>query len=260
MYCPNCGNQLPEEARYCDKCGAQVAVDEVQSNEAAPCPAEAQEPAEAPAPKASNPSPNITLGTDGKYHWYYEYKLMKNPTVLKVLMKIFFWIGFGLWLFIIAIGFVEGGFNMKDFKDVSKVALLIVVLLEALTLISYLIYAALHGFRYCVLFEMDDKGVTHTQMPRQFRKAQAVSAIAVLAGMAANDPGAVGRGILSGSKSAMASNWSAVRSIEVKRRHEVIKVNERLNKNQVYALKEDFPFVEEYIKSHVTKKCKVYER
>ena len=249
MYCTNCGNLLPDEANFCDKCGAKV--------EATPA---VEKQTFQPEPQATKPSPNITLGTDGKYRWYYEFKLMKNPTILKVLWKIFFWICIGLWLFVVIIGKVDGTMNAKDFWEITKVMFLIMIGLEALETLAYFIYAAIQGFKYCVMFEMDDQGVTHTQMPKQFKKAQAMAAIEVLAGIASGDVGATGRGILAGSKSSMKSSWSSVKSIEIQRRHEVITVNERLNKNQVYALPDDFPFVESFIREHVDKKCKIYEK
>ena len=126
--------------------------------------------------------------------------------------------------------------------------------------VSYLIYAVMQGFKYCVLFEMNEDGVKHTQMPKQFKKAQAMSLVLILSGMATKNPGAIGQGMLAGAKNSMVSSFSHVRSIEIFRKRNVIKVNERLNKNQVYAYDEDFDFVVNYIKSHVTKKCRVYEK
>ena len=203
---------------------------------------------------------NICLGTDGKYHWYYEFKLMKNPTILFVLWKIFFWIFVAMWAFLSIINSIEGHFNMKDFLGFSKIFLFILVGAEALVAVSYLIYAVMQGFKYCVLFEMNEDGVKHTQMPKQFKKAQAMSLVLILSGMATKNPGAIGQGMLAGAKNSMVSSFSQVRSIEIFRKRNVIKVNERLNKNQVYAYDEDFDFVVNYIKSHVTKKCRVYEK
>ena len=37
----------------------------------------------------------ISLGQDGKYRWVYEMNLYTNPTILILLVKIFFWIFFG---------------------------------------------------------------------------------------------------------------------------------------------------------------------
>ena len=255
MFCANCGNQLPDDAKFCDACGAPVVTDEPVQE-----PSPVVEPVKEEGSKGSKVTENICLGTDGKYHWYYEFKLMKNPTILFVLWKIFFWIFVGMWAFLSIINSIQGNFNMKDFLDFSKIFLLILIGVEALVAISYFLYAAMQGFKYCVMFEMDEDGVRHTQMPRQFKKAQAMSLVLILAGMATKNPGAVGQGMLAGAKSSMVSSFSHVRSVEIFRKRNVIKVNEKLGKNQVYACNQDFDFVVNYIKSHVTKKCKVYEK
>lgn len=255
MFCANCGNQLPDDARFCDACGAPVVTDEPVQE-----PSQVEDPVTVEEPKGNKVTENICLGSDGKYHWYYEFKLMKNPTILFVIWKIFFWIFVVMWAFLSIVNSLEGHFNTKDFLDFSKIFLLLLVGVEALVAISYFLYAAMQGFKYCVMFEMDEDGVKHTQMPRQFKKAQAMSLVLILAGMATKNPGAVGQGMLAGAKNSMVSSFSHVKSIEIFRKRNVIKVNEKLGKNQVYASNPDFDFVVDYIKSHVTKKCKVYEK
>ena len=198
MFCANCGNQLPDEAKFCDACGAAVVAAEEAAVETQPVAEAAQEDS-----KGRKVTENIVFGTDGKYHWYYEFKLMKNPTILKLLWKIFFWIFVVMWAFLSIINAFQGHFNFKDFLDFSKIFLLILVGVEALVAISYFIYAAMQGFKYCVMFEMDGEGVTHTQMPSQFKKSQAAAALLVFMGAAAGKPGAMGTGILAGTKSSM---------------------------------------------------------
>ncbi|MDO5321059.1 MAG: zinc ribbon domain-containing protein [Bacteroidia bacterium] len=266
MFCPKCGTPLPDAAKFCGSCGTKLEIPEVAepvasefvaSEPVTPEPAKEQQAAQ---PQGRKVTENIVFGTDGKYHWYYEFKLMKNPTILKLIWKIFFWIFVVMWIFLSIINACGGHFNFKDFLDFSKIFLLILAGFEALVAISYFIYAAMQGFKYCVMFEMDGEGVTHTQMPSQFKKSQAAAAVLVFMGAVAGKPGAMGTGILSGTKSSMKSSWSSVKSIEIFRKHDVIKVNEKLNKNQVYALPEDFEFVENFIKSHVTKKCDIREK
>jgi len=253
MYCSNCGNQLPDCAKFCDACGAAVeaVVDEAPATQSA----ETEKLPEQPV--VNKVTENIVFGSDGKYHWYYEFKLMKNSTILKLLWKIFFWIFVVMWAFLSIVNACDGHFNFNDFIEFSKYFLIIFVGVEVIVAIGYFIYAASQGFRYCVMFEMDEEGVTHTQMPKQFKKAQAISAITMLMGATSGKPGMVGTGLLAASKPSMVSHWSSVKSVEVDCKHNVIKVNERMNKNQVYAENEDFQFVEEYIISHVSKKCKV---
>lgn len=244
MYCSKCGKQLPDNAKFCDECGTKVELVESKISDAL---------------KGQKVTENIVLGTDGKYHWYYEFKLMKNPTILFLLWKIFFWIFIGIWAMLVIFDLFGGRLDMDDFLNISKTFLLVLVGFEAFVAFGYFIYALLQGFKYCVLFEMDDHGVTHTQMQKQFKKAQAISFVTMFLGVYAGKPGVVGTGILAATKQSMSSSWSSVKSVEIIRKHDVIKVNERLNKNQVYALPEDFPFVEEFIKNHVGKKCSINE-
>ncbi|MDO5442552.1 MAG: zinc ribbon domain-containing protein [Bacteroidia bacterium] len=253
MFCSNCGNKLPDGAKFCDACGAAV---EASAESCQTAPVVENEPT-VQEPKGGHVTENIVFGTDGKLHWYYEFKLMKNPTVLKLLWKIFFWIFIVMWVFLSIVNLSEGHFNMKDFLDFSKIFLLLLVGVEVLVALGYFIYAAIQGFKYCVMFEMDEEGVKHTQMPKQFKKAQAMSVLTMLMGAVSGKPGAVGTGMLAASKQSMVSNWKSVKSVEIDAKHNVIKVNERMNKNQVYAEDADFEYVVDYIKSHVSKKCKV---
>jgi len=258
MFCSNCGNQLPEDARFCDVCG--TAVEAVQDNVETSS-AEKQEKTSQPeVSDGMRVMENIVMGTDGKYHWYYEFKLMKNPTILKLLWKIFFWIFIVMWAFLSIVNACDGHFNFKDFVEFSMYFLIILIGMEVLVALGYFIYAVIQGFKYCVMFEMDEEGITHIQMQKQFKKAQAVSVIAILMGASAGKPGAMGTGLLAASKSVMSSSWNAVKSIEIIRKHDVIKVNEKFNKNQVYALPEDFPFVEDFIRAHVSKRCSIKEK
>lgn len=48
----------------------------------------------------------------------------------------------------------------------------------------------------------------------------------------------------------MSSEWGKVKSIAVYPNRNTIKVNETLNKNQVYALDRDFEFVKQYVLDH----------
>ena len=73
---------------------------------------------------------------------------------------------------------------------------------------------------------------------------------ALIAGLTSSNLSTLGNALIVGSRSSMSSDWSKVRSVQCFPRRGVIKVNELLNKNQVYASKEDFEFVRDYIISH----------
>ena len=192
----------------------------------------------------------ITLCPDGKYCWVYEMRLLKNPAILCVIWKIIVGAFLGVWLFVMLLSLGDTHFWWDGFWSEAKMFALLTALMLALSLLAYLFYAAVMGGKYCVLFEMDENGIRHTQAPRQFKKAQLLAAITALSGMKSGHIGTVGTGLLAGSKVSSYSEWHLVKSIAVHPRLNLIKVNAPLNKNQVYAEDTDFAFVRQYILTH----------
>lgn len=192
----------------------------------------------------------ITLCPDGKYCWVYELKLLKTPAILCVIWKIIVGAFLGVWLFVMLLSLGDTHFWWDGFWSEAKMFALLTALMLALSLLAYLFYAAVMGGKYCVLFEMDENGIRHTQAPRQFKKAQLLAAITALSGMKSGHIGTVGTGLLAGSKVSSYSEWHLVKSIAVHPRLNLIKVNAPLNKNQVYAEDTDFAFVRQYILTH----------
>ena len=195
-----------------------------------------------------SPSGEIIQGPDGVYRWAYDFHMFTNPTILFTIFKML-GIGFGfMCLFEICVDVFGGGFDLSAFLETAKVFLILFAGILILSAISYFLYALIAlGGKYCVLFEMDEKGITHTQAPKQFQKAQVM---ALIAGPTANNLSTLGNAMIVGSRSSMSSDWSKVRSVQCLPRRGVIKVNELLNKNQVYVSEEDFEFVRDYIVSH----------
>ncbi len=195
---------------------------------------------------------NIYLCPDGKYRWTYELNMIKNPIILLTIWKIFGIIILIMLLFsfLLAVfdGDVKGWFT--DFLFTPGI-LIIPGIFLVLSIVGYIIVAAMYGWKYMVLFEMDEEGVTHHQMPKQFEKAQAVSWLAAMAGAATGNYAAMGSGLLASSKSSSSSTFTSVKKVIRKRGLHTIKVNEVMEKNQVYADDADFDFVWDYI----TRRC-----
>lgn len=206
----------------------------------------------------ANTAQKIVKSSDGKYCWFYEFKLLKNPTILMLIMKVIFWSIVGIWLFINILNLCNGHFT-RDFLKVGKVMLILLAGMEVLTLIGYFVYAAILGFKYCVVFEMDEAGVKHTQMPSQFKRSQAVSLMETVVGLTLGKPGLAGAGLLSATKQSMYSAWTDVNRVKVIPERNVIKVDGKLNHNQVYVEDADFQFVADFVRHNVGPKCKISE-
>ena len=194
----------------------------------------------------------IRLCDDGKYRWVYELNLIKNPVIAFTVFKIFAgiilagWIIFGFFIYVIH-GDWEGLWGM------TKAMLIALAIFAVLTILGVLVVAWIYGGKYVVLFEMDEKQIKHIQLPRQFKKAQALGILAALAGAASGKPSVAGAGLLAASKQSSTSIFENVSRVKARRCLNLIKVNQLLNHNQIYVPKKDFDFVFNYIKSRCPK-------
>lgn len=191
---------------------------------------------------------DVLLCNDGKYRWVYEMNMLTNPTIFLTVFKIFFWIILAGWLvFGLFLYLIHG--DVAGFLAMGKAMLVALGVMAVLTALGVLGVAALYGGKYVVLFEMDETEVKHIQMPRQVRKAEVVGLITALVGLAAKRPTTAGAGLLSAGKSSTTSVFEQVHRVVPRRAFHLIKVNQLLNKNQIYVPDEDFDFVYEFIKS-----------
>ena len=225
-FCANCGAQLPDDARFCAACGTPV-------SDAPAAPFQPDPPVyaapESPAPDyAAEADGTVRLCPDGMYRWVYELNLFKNFTVLGTIIKIFGFILLGLWLLTtIADGFDGIGQNALVFLGIFAGVVVV-------SLLGYLLYAAVAGGKYCVLFEMNETGLRHIQLPRQYKKAQVMGALTVLLGSVSGRPGMSGTGLLASERTSSTSTLVKVKRLVPKRRYNLIKVNQLLNKNRIF--------------------------
>lgn len=249
-FCTNCGAQLQDNAKFCGNCGTPV-----QQSAEQPTTIRQQQPVgpppvqQAPQPQPQQASPqqpgkSVTLCPDGKYRWTYEVNMFRNTAILETVLKIFGGIILGMWL----LDLIFSGF--EDVWAVTKVMFFIFLGLIVLSLLGYLVVAAMYGGKYCVLFEMDNEGVSHAQLPKQFKKAQVMGFIAALA---SGNPTTAGAGILAASRNSLYTAFGKVRTIKPLPGQHLIKVNAPLSKNQVYVEDQDFQFVLDFIRSHCPK-------
>ena len=119
---------------------------------------------------------NIYLCPDGKYRWYYEFPMMKNPTLLYTVWKVLALAFFIVWLLIFLISLGDAvSYGFGSVLKFTGAFLLLFLFFMGLGLIAYIFLAAVYGWKYIVLFEMDEKEIAHIQMPKQFDKAQAMA-------------------------------------------------------------------------------------
>lgn len=194
----------------------------------------------------SNLTERVQLCPDGKYRWNYELNLRKNPSIFIDLIKAFF---IPL-LFIVVIGIFAGihnyGFEWAALVKEAKGFFWISVFVFFLCLISYLIVIRINKGYYHLMFIMDEEGIVHCQRAETAKRGREVGLVAVMTDTD-NIPAAI-----AASQTMWKSSFQKVRKVKVKRRRNLIKVNEILTKNRIYVENsEDYEFVLRYI----TERC-----
>lgn len=225
----SCGSEADINHRFCEYCGKEITGTESSS---------------------SDGNDNFGIGADGKYHWYYELSLFKNPTVFITVCKVFGGV-------IIGCGLMIGLLIQEDFVHTVKFVLSLWAWgfggFLVLGGFSYCVYAAIQGGKYCVLFDMDRKSITHTQVAKQFKKAQVIGLLAVLMGAAKGSLTLTGSGILTASHNSVKTKFKLVSLVRANRRRNVIHLKAGFFWNQIYVKSEHFDEVLDFILSCIPK-------
>jgi len=183
----------------------------------------------------------VTLYPDGTYRWVYEVPMLKNPSILFDVYKVL-GIGFGVvWLLVLLLICVEDGFTFKNIWNITSGFLILYLVFLIKGYIAHVIVAWSYGWKYVVLFTLDEKLVVHQQMPRQIKKARVLGALIALVGAATGKPGVAGSGVLAASRSTLTSELANVERLIPCRRLHLIKVNQLLSKNRVFVPDSEFP-------------------
>jgi len=198
---------------------------------------------------------NIVKDQNGTLTWVYELSFWKNPVILITVAKVLM-----LSLAVpVVLAFVLGLEN--GIAEAGTLALTVLAIcgaiLGVLLVVAYLMIGIIYGGKYQVLFRMDDKGVHHIQLKRQYDRAKAMGLLTALAGLAGGNLTAAGAGLLAASRQSMYTRFSEVRSIRFSPKRDTIYLNGSLSRNQVYAPIEDLPLVRDHILSRCRKDVKV---
>ena len=248
MFCPKCGNEIADRSTFCASCGVKLLQPEIT---------EADDLLEG----VQRPSPGIWLCNDGKYRWFYELNMWKNPTIFISVLRVFGMTAVILLLIFCVISIftdgIDGLVNMlKLFTDNPIPILLFLIFFIVLIIMSYGILAIMYGGKYIVLFEMDDKGIRHSQQSGQFKKAQAIAWVSTFASVARGDViGGIGRGLYLGTNNSTYTTFADTTKCRARRKLRDIQLSEGLMQNHIYASDEDFEFVLNYITERIPERA-----
>lgn len=257
MFCENCGKKRIANEAFCEGCGHPLS--KIESNEEAAISEEIKvDSAEVKTNEAPQESHgNITIkGTD--MQWMYEFSFWKNPAILITSAKVMLLALFVPAIFMFFISLSDG------FIDAIRLSTTIfaygAIGMAILLIIAYVFVGFLYGGKYYVLFKMDDKGVNHIQLDKQYKKAQALGYLTALIGLSSGNLTTAGSGLMAATKQSLYTSFKKVKSIKVAKSRNTIYLNETLSHNQVYVANEDFDFVLEHILNNCPKNVKVMNK
>ena len=193
-------------------------------------------------------SKNITMCSDGKYRWVYELDMYKSLAIIKELWRTILIAMVIVLAVMFVINIMDSGL-METLIFLAQAAAIMAGIFLVLSIIGYLVFAYIVGGKYCVVFEMDEAGVNHKQHEKHVKKVQLTGAITTLAGAAGGSLNTAGTGVLAASRTSMLTYFDEVKELEILPKEHLIRLNETLSRNQVYAEDEDFAFVASYIKA-----------
>ncbi len=182
-----------------------------------------------------------------KYCWIYELPMTKSFFLLFEVWKVLLLSVLLINLFLNApMALIEHSWDA--FTGMLQMSLLVLAILLVLSIPAYWIVIKANNGKYTVMFEMDEEGIDHQQIKTD--KAKALDKLTMMAGTMTGNASVVGAGLLSSSGGSLYSRFSQVRKLIAYPGRNLIRVNGRLLRNQVYVDSEDFDFVWSFILAH----------
>lgn len=246
MFCENCGYETLGDSVFCEGCGKPLgSLKNAQVNEGLSDVSEVE---------LTEKKSNITVqGAD--LQWMYEFSFWRNPAILITLIKVLL---ISVLILVFFMFIITLGDGLVEALSVAGTILgygvpVMVVLLG----VSYVLVGLLYGGKYCVLFKMDDKGVYHIQLEKQFKKAQALGLLTALVGLSGGNITAGGAGLMAATKQSLYTSFKKVKSVKAVRSRNTIYINESMTRNQLYVENEDFDFILHHIVKHCPKNIRI---
>ena len=212
----------------------------------------------------------VALCLDGMYRWVYEVDMSQNRDLM-----------FSFWKVLAKVGCLPAAWvALREWPNSCFTALwtgamtlgLAWSIAWILARLAYGIMTALYKGKYVILFEMNEKGLTHTRLPRNVTKAQAMSWVAAAAtgtdvatagidvaaagidaaaGATAAGATATGTNPLAALRRGLRSDFAKVRFMTANRRRQTIWLREPGRRNRVYVGdSDDSEFVWFYVELH----------
>ena len=192
----------------------------------------------------------------GVRRWLYSLNLLKNPTVMLMIWKVFGILFAVIWVIVVLLRLKQPEFLWSGFLTMTRDFVLVLAIVFFFAALAYYIYALLLGGKLYVLMEMDEEGVRHTQVPKHYKKEQILGSIAHI-DADAEQPVPAAVGIMATAKTSMYCEFAKIKMVEIEPKRDRIKITQALGKNQLFAAPQDFEYVTQYVLARIPETAKI---
>ncbi|WP_156000753.1 hypothetical protein [Thioalkalivibrio sp. ALJT] len=196
-----------------------------------------------------------------EYRWLHDVSLWRDTVIPLMLFRLILLAALIPALLLLVIETLEGSF-LRGLQAFGQVYLIVASIMLGLFIIAYPLYVLVSGGRYSILFEMDDKGIDHIEMPsRGVKRTDLLARVGFLAGLASGNPSASGASLLALSRKRMHTPFNRVRKVVVYERKGVVKLIARnMTRNLIYAQPADFKLIKDLLLERCPRKATVIYR
>lgn len=169
--------------------------------------------------------------------WEYSLSLYRDLSVLRLILKIFFFICLGMGVFLALLQAFDGPGGWRGVPDAVLPMGLVFGILAGISVLGYFLYALIMGGSYDMLFTMDGEKVVHSQHPRQFERYRRLAFLMIFLSLFQKGGSRyrmAGTGLATASRQSMTSDFARVKSIEADPAHEVIHLLCGPSRNRIY--------------------------
>lgn len=139
--------------------------------------------------------------------WEIEVSILGSRTMLSGLVKIFGIAGLVMWALMAFLFAVQG-----EWKQIWPITQLVVMVMGGITVLTLIASVLVLGNRMRMRYRLDDEGITADMLDRRVKAAQTM---AIVGGLLAGKPGAIGSGLISRSRNTEHTVWSAVARVDL---------------------------------------------
>ncbi len=216
MYCPDCGRETTNDARFCPKCGKPLTAAQFEGS----------------LPEG------IVLNEFGDLTWIYKQKLTKDMRAFRLC-----WLTMcGAFILMCGIGFLQGnGWNKWTWKDLLP-PFWVLLFITALIFVSWLIMSIIH--RGTIEYEMcmNAEEISYAMIGGSAKKVSQLVDVADL--LDSNAAGAAA------SSMSARSRFREVKTLTAKPRYDCINIWGGLQLLSYYAYPHQYDFVWNYLRAH----------